>query len=129
MADAKMVSEREAILRERAAVNEALRVLCQRGGERFLGALPQDWEGSLTFAAKLHPLPQVERPRVVPDGQGLAWRMVCGLLEFRWEQEPRDRNWYKATENVVEITHPRIRLWADLLANPTELVSDSGDTA
>lgn len=80
-----------------------------------------------------YPLPKkkVERPRVVRDPHDpdvprpSLWRYVAGEFEFdTGVGEPRWQRRYG-----TPITPERVKLWADLLSNPTELVEDSADAA
>jgi hypothetical protein len=73
-------------------------------------------------AEKRYPLPMVTRPRVVTDSFAIAWRLADGALEFRLSQSAP----WRVTPHYgpMGVTVERIRLWADLLANPTEQVED-----
>lgn len=69
-------------------------------------------------AEHLYPAPQ--RPRVVGDpvDGDLVWRVHNGVLQYG----------YGAAWNGLEsftVTPERVQLWADLLANPTEVVEDA----
>lgn len=75
------------------------------------------------LAARLYPLPKVERPRVVDDPKtaGYSWRCVNGSLEVRnaFADKPV---W---TEAKAWIPHPeRVAMWNGLLASPSELIDD-----
>ncbi len=75
-------------------------------------------------AARLYPMPHVSRPRVVTDASKREWRVVDGKLEYRGEDH---RPWSNAEGCSFFITSERVRILADLLANPTELVdADAG---
>jgi hypothetical protein len=126
----KTVTEREAVLRERAAFAEGASWQRYRGPSADVLASARL---SLTEAEAAHtyPLPRVTRPRVVRDPHddyGQEWRVVNGRLEFR----PPYGQWGEAHKRTDAIydgsclfpTLERIRMWADLLANPTETVED-----
>lgn len=127
-----MVSEREAVLRERAAyVAHAIDYAFATG--RSLNE-PEVKRA----AAERYPLPTVTRPRVVADpfptspiewcalpwaGTGKAAihvRRVPGGEWRVWTQES------VAAASCV-VTAERVALWADLLANPTETVEADAD--
>jgi hypothetical protein len=73
----------------------------------------------LVSAAKRYPLPQIKRPRVVTDPNIIGeWRCVNGQLESRY----RPDEWRKVDYAGVSID--RVKIWADLIARPTELVDD-----
>lgn len=70
------------------------------------------WTGSIAEEARRR-YPITKRvPRVVSDGR-CEWRMVDGELEYRLSNLVWQRCGYNAE---------RVRLFADLLANPTEEV-------
>jgi hypothetical protein len=111
---APTVTEREAVLRERDAVQRTVVALWDRIKR---GDALHNWEGSESLAKRLYPLPLVTRPRVVADpvlGVQFRWCVRAGMLA-RYDA---DRTPY------VEPTPERVALWADLLANPTEQVED-----
>ena len=67
-----------------------------------------------------YPLPKVERPRVVrdPHYHVCYWRAVGRSIQWKddhdgWNSKP-----------TFDPTPERVALWADLLANHTELVDD-----
>lgn len=73
------------------------------------------------------PLPKVMRPRVVRDCGSFTtrseWCVVDGSLRFRDAPE-REWKWWREFRDYAD-TAPlpeRVKLWADLLANPTEEV-------
>jgi hypothetical protein len=111
-----MVSEREAVLRERAAFSEGARwqrlKLCHAdpNGRAHLTAYD---ESVYRFA-----FPKVSRPRVVP-GSIFSYCIEDGMLRCR---DPRHGDFWAACF-YVPITD--VALVADLLASPTELVDDS----
>lgn len=122
---APLVSEREAVERERAAF--------------VAGCVYLDGESQrlryITRAKTRYELPKVSRPRVVTDpepGFSQEWRYVDGLLWYRVEGHA-DREWgwtrlekLHTRENTWETctmpTPKRLAFWAELAANPTELV-------
>lgn len=129
MSESKMVTEREAVMRERAAFvrgsqfedeawREMLRVNHSSGAD------------CIDASRKRYPLPKVERPRVVVEtsvhGRTVAWKYEHGAL---WWRNPRGSGeWYSLMSprtSEMFITPERVKLLADLLANPTELVEDT----
>lgn len=108
MSDDKTVTEREAVLREREAYVKG----------RFEAGKGLDWHAR---SRCLYPLPTITRPRVVkdPHSADIVWRCDGGVLQYRqgnheWSMGPG--YWYASPE--------RVRLWAELLANPTEEVTE-----
>lgn len=107
-----MVTERDAVLRERKAWDEcAYRLSLVGTGSAESEQLKND----------LYPLPKVTRPRVVndPSDSTVEWRFEnnAGLV---WRAVPGFPMW-----NGVSTWYPkpeRVKMWADLLANPTEEV-------
>lgn len=137
----KVISERDAVMRERAAFQRGYRTW------RFTGRNTEDVaEIEITNPGELrrlaeatsreYPLPNVKRSRVVPDPHvefNQAWRVTENKIEWcSWYESPtqygpwRDltpQAMSKTTDRPTSIQHvtsARIRLWADLLANPTE---------
>ena len=77
--------------------------------------LDPSWPGIVKAAADTFPLPTVTRPRVVHDDvDKCEYRAVGGMIQRRDEWQ----EWYVV--NDTALSERRIRLWADLLANPTE---------
>ena len=124
MSDPKMVSERDAVERER---NAYVRGWCDHGGFSDRG------HGN---ASRLYPLPKVERPRVVQDPHEQfpehSWKIEEGHVYWRCNGS----RWRLADfgdlvqntddpELITTLTPMRLRALADLLANPTELVEEA----
>lgn len=109
-----MPSEKECVLRERAACEHGM-IVVFHGRNRDLGGA---WLGTRPYVEAKYPLPTVTRPRVVKDEFGTPWRVGAdGDLRHQsagcWGSAP------------VRVTMNRVTLWADLLANPTEEVGDT----
>lgn len=108
MADGKMVTEREAVKRERAAF-----ALGWMRSRPIHEAREEE-----KVAAELYPLPKVERPREVKIGND-TMRVVGGVSCFKtksggvWE-------WQRGYIAVRSADEARLAL--DLFENPTELV-------
>lgn len=119
MSTTQMISEREAVLRERAAARKALAYFdgTGRGADR-----------AQQLAAEWFPLPKIRRPRIVSDpgvrGGGVRWRLMNGQLQ--WNSHSQWNSLNDARNRGMFITAERVRVLADLLANPTEEVSDDG---
>lgn len=128
MSEPKMISEREAALRERKAYAD---------GVRCLFAEPEISAGAGSVANRVvsranerYPLPKVVRPRVLYDSEsnisGAQWSVSeTGHLRFR---ESPKAPWlaygdFLYTGYAAPLPN-RVKLWAELLANPTEEVSD-----
>jgi hypothetical protein len=125
MSAPKTVTEREAVLRERDAVQRTVVALWDRIKR---GDALHNWEGSESLAKRLYPLPLVTRPRVVRDpldasiewtvlDDHLHWRRVAGYIATEWMLGPQGAP-------LGHVTAEMCRVWADLLANPTEDVED-----
>ena len=69
-------------------------------------------------AMKRYPMPTVEVPRVVNDPtlKDYEWSVSNGIV--RWRDRNGSGDWSIAPEAVVTVD--RVKLWADLIANPTE---------
>jgi hypothetical protein len=117
MSDEMRYTERDRVGAWRAGfirgMGEALRAVVDLhpGAGALLDALP--WA---EMAAREYPYPKVTRPRVVAEDYDLSWRYVDGGFELNtgdgiWRPGP-----------YITVTPHRVRLWADLLANPTEEV-------
>lgn len=110
-----MPTEREAVLRERRAFLSGV------------GRTLTETHAKLA-AAEYYPLPKVTRPRVVTDsGAGLiaretSWRVVGGALQ--WKTGSEWNNLAGPMNEGMFITAQRVRILADLLANPTEEAED-----
>lgn len=123
MSAPKMVTERDAVLRERAAYGAGL----LRGNHQSFSR-PNDLEAQ---AARIFPLPKIVRPRVISEESGLScvdWRYVDEQLWWRHHANTR-QTWNSlssATGAGMFITAERAVLLADLIANPTEEVEDDG---
>lgn len=140
---AKMVSEVEAVRRERKAYEDG--AVCWAGEAR---ARSEFRCGTVTLAgiqqdaACKYPLPLVTRPRVVrdtvtyPDGSTSEYEW-CVLSDGQLVRRLVHRGggpplaWAPAAEwrNLSDLhafapTPKRIAMWADLLAHPTETVED-----
>lgn len=119
MSDEKTYTEREVVERERRAVERTIDELWHY----LRTAIPfGEWNGAQPLARRLYPLPTVTRPRVVTDTKGRQWKVEDDILLTRHEsslwlaaEDVRDAFWF---------SRERIRLWADLIANPTETVED-----
>lgn len=115
------VSERDAVLRERAAAIRALAYF-------HVYSTPAERDG---FVRNMFPLPKISRPRVVTEsstGSLARWRVTNGELEWSRQREGWSALATSAARGMY-ITAERAILLADLLANPTEEVEDDGSAA
>jgi hypothetical protein len=82
------------------------------------------------IAAERYPLPQITRPRVVKDPDkefSQLWRCVDGVIEHDGAMSSWRSAFGKGPLHPSLLVWPtveRIKLWADLLARPTEEVSE-----
>ena len=114
MNDEKKYTEREVILCQQAAFEEGCRAVFRH--EEGVTS----WQGSRTLARKRFPLPKMTRPRVVHDHNDRCdYRAMNGTIERRDEWQ----DWRLV--NDTPPTARRVKLWADLLANPTEEVEET----
>jgi hypothetical protein len=111
------ITEREAVRRERAAYARAMMI---HGG--------QSWDEAHCAAGRVYPLPKVTRPRVVQDpNKPYRWFRVIGGEVYAKTTRYSDGEWTPLAGNwSIPATPEMIRLWVDLLANPTEEVEDDG---
>lgn len=124
----KMISERDAVMRERAASAKAR---CAALYSALPHPLNTDHEGHIFApceacrrkAVERYPL-KVTRPRVVADSGGCWWRFVNGNLEVR--EGNAGCAWYAHDQYKYWLTLERVKLLADLIASPTEEVEDVG---
>lgn len=106
----KMVSEREAVLREREAyLTRARESYTERGWD-------QSKNRERAEASRRYPL---ERPRVVVADCGDWYRIVNGRIEV---SRDGGKSWHFDFQRMP--TPKRVALWADLLASPTEEVEE-----
>lgn len=116
-------SEREVVLRERAAYVKALFWLRPIN---MVSPIFGDSESYESLAAKAFPLPKVTRPRVEDDKEalGVTWSVRNGHLCFMtdagvWHRMgSRDESHIYGTS--FDFTRARVALWNDLLDHPTE---------
>lgn len=113
MSDEKRYTERDLVLAQRVGY-----VTCRVEHGYLDKAARSVYERQ---AAQKYPLPTRTVPRVVmSEPDDLAWRCVCGQIEYRIGNK-----WRRADgEHSVAVTPERVALWADLLAHPTEEVED-----
>lgn len=118
-----VVTEREAVLRERAAIKHVVTYLTGRGYFRpGLEVQPgEDPRGEIDRHVLVrYPLPKVTRPRVVNTRDCGQWRYVDG----HYEQRSGDRGtWHEAPSGFV-IPIGQVDEIAALRTNPTEEVEE-----
>ena len=113
-ADEKLVTEREAVERERKAF---MRGVARAGGV-------SNWNLAYWRAAEAqyYPLAKVTRPRVVRYGEA-SFKVIDGKV---WSQPTKSHDWFCDTFTRWEyefLKNPELlRVLAYLLANPTEEV-------
>ena len=117
MSDNQTVTEREAVVRERKAFGLGWRMQRENGGSLREG------EG---LADRLYPLPSITRPRVVkdPEAKDYEWRFHDGRMQVRRGKNAFDGGGEWVCPCNWQPTAERVRLWADLLQNPTEEVTE-----
>lgn len=127
MSDDKTVTEREAVLRERAAFAHGaywawLNNYAESSGAKF------NHEGYVDLrAAERYPLPTITRPRVVrdPRSKGYEWQCVGGALQWRYPDTMESwSSWDSGGAYIWTPVPDRVKLWADLLQNPLEEVQE-----
>lgn len=102
------VSERNAVLRERAAFVKGYHTYRDGSYRPAFGGV----EEGERYAHKAFPLPRVTRPRVAQTSVGEI-RVVNGIVQIR-----EGAGWLSASV----LTRANVEAIADLLANPTEEV-------
>lgn len=130
MSDRKVLTERDVVVRERAAwaagwLSAPANHSCSKDTVEMARA----------HAKQIYPLPRVTRPRVVADPHGSnwtqKWRVRDGAIEWEKSWDGKGDKWVPLTpqamprtngspENIEQVTNQRIAMWADLLARPTE---------
>ena len=116
MSDEKKYTERELILAKREGY--------MRHCEKFCARINKE-EANVSAVVE-YPLPKVTRPRVVKDSVGMEFRFIADnqppLVEWR-NTLTEEKLWRVSTVcNGVAVNAERAKLWADLVANPTEEV-------
>lgn len=111
-------SERDAVLREREAFKAGI-IAWQR-----VDGFDSKWPGITAAANKAFPLPMVERPRVVqaPGVPSYEFCVIDGTIRERACGHDKPTEWRKPSAWVLNKEF--VTCWADLLANPTELVEE-----
>lgn len=109
MSDApKLYTERDLVLAKRAGFVEGLTDAKMHSATAALWSYP----AMDRRARRKFPLPKVTRPRVLTDSSGERWTVRAGQIAlYTCDLSPR-----------VRPSADRVKLWADLLANPTETV-------
>ncbi len=125
VAERATVTERDAVLRERKAfVNGCcMRGLAMRYTENEAASLARDE----------YELPKIVRPRVV-EHDGYQWRVVNGGIQWDYLPSCSAVGTWRIFADMQfgrgafsrPITDAHARMWADLLANPTEVDADAG---
>jgi hypothetical protein len=115
----QLVTERDAILRERAAYVRGFHTTVSNCNTRIENQYAPARADSERFARELYPLPRVTRPRVVYDKQQALWRCVAGYVEVKLRGE---KDFSKLAGTILYMTDERIAILDDLRANPTEEV-------
>lgn len=110
-----MITEKEAVLRERAAAELAITSWVSPA-VRDREADREDWINR-TF-----PLPKVTRPRVVvdPETDSRHFSVRGGMLHHQWD----GGTWETIAWRGIMPTLARVRLWVDLLERPNEDVEE-----
>ena len=113
----KKYTEKDLILAKREGYVRGARQFDMRGNT--------DWTYNAS-AKGVFQLPKITRPRVVRTKDYIndrtyevQWRVRDGVLEA---QENICGEWRKGLS--FQVTPARVRVWSDLLANPTETVED-----
>lgn len=70
-----------------------------------------------------YPMPIITKTRVVQEAGtgGIKFRCYVGVLEFC---SLNDGKWKPVNEYSLSLTNERIKIWYDLIMNPTEEVED-----
>jgi hypothetical protein len=126
---AQDISERDAVLRERAAHAKAICwALHSHAGIQVPWEAYDACKRCEADAKYKYPL-VIQRPRVVTDpiNASVQWRVRHGALRMSW----RLGEWlawmaFKGNSDSAPLPE-RVKMWADLLENPLESVSDPLD--
>lgn len=127
MPDDKVFSERETIRLQRLSFVAGAQAAPH--AEWDLETREKRRQRWTVVAAERYPLPKVERPRVVRDrtDSEVSWRIAGGVLQFRvgvaeWHVMHGHAGGNSRFGTDFTVSLERVAIWADLLANPTELV-------
>lgn len=93
------------------------------------------WPGSEALAEEEYPLPRTRVPRIVADPEGasfgiasdrrfLKFAVADGEILLVLDEDDSGNGADARMWEKIRPTPARVRLWADLLANPTEEVDD-----
>lgn len=122
MSDEPMVTEREAVKRERRAVVMAIE---EAWPQLKNNQLSSGWEGTRALSMRLFPLPKITKPREVTDkSDDISWRIVDGWFEFRANTYTREWRPARRFDTPYVLTVERVTFLATLVADPTEEVPD-----
>lgn len=116
------LKERDAVKRERRAF---ARGRCAALHEMDLGdARDAVCDRCFLRAKEVYPLAPLKQPRVLTTFPGNEqWKLFNGVYWWRYGKN----QWQAAVaaNPSITLTEQRVKVWADLLANPTEEVEDS----
>jgi hypothetical protein len=123
------VTERDAVLRERAAFVRGVNSLFLQEEIPASDAMTAAVERVEAYATEWYPLPKVTRPRVVRDCAAFTtteeWSVIDGTLRYRHRPDAEWARWgdFRGISTAAPLPE-RVELWADLFANPTEEVDE-----
>ena len=120
MSDERKYAEREYVLAQRKAFVAGSNAE-NAAWMKLLSVNHTSGFDSIDASRKRYPLPKVTRPRVVNDPQelGLEYTVRNGILAHR-QNGMKIGFWDAVAGSQIQPTAERCRVWADLLANPTE---------
>jgi hypothetical protein len=114
----KTVTEREAVLRERAAYTRGVVEGRTHNAPRWSS------DAIAIRAGRHYPRPTVTRPRVVRDplDASIEWTVLYDHLHWRRVAGDSATDWMLGPQGAPlgRVTAELCRVWADLLANPNE---------
>ena len=111
-----MSAARDAILRDR---ENAIRAI-DWAHRSSMGNRTRVERGEiLGYLDRVHPLPRIERPRVLTDSAGVAWRVFDGIVQARITH-----HLWSHQLGLLAIASERAAIFASLFASPTETVED-----
>lgn len=130
MSDEKKYTERELVLAKRNAFVDGSYWgynASQESAAKSVGVLGAWSRACADMASEsAYPLPKVTRPRVVRDSVGMEFRFIAEneppFVEWRNTLTEKKLWRVSAAGDGVAVNAERAKLWADLVANPTEEV-------
>lgn len=121
-----MPTERECVLRERAAYQMGVEAMWIQRDVPDTAPIRAAFRRMMGEADQHYPLPKATRSRIVEEPGEPQYRYCVIDGEVVWDAHIRNGPAWKDLyePDAPRATADRVRIWADLLADPTEEVDD-----